>query len=259
MNPVYLIGAGNVAWHLGRAFLRSGVPVGGVWSRHTAHARELARDLDCPVIAALSALPAGPGLALIVVPDQAIGGVAAELLATAGQDLTVAHTSGATRLDVLGEKTGQTGVFYPLQTFTRGHDTPMEQVPFLLHSGEEAVMTQLETYARKLSRHVLRVTDEDRAYVHLAAVMLNNFVHHIGHQALRILADRQLDKHLLQPLLAETTRKLMQYPPGDIQTGPAKRGDLRTIEAHLTMLADYPDLCSLYRHLSQSINPKLPL
>jgi predicted short-subunit dehydrogenase-like oxidoreductase (DUF2520 family) len=53
-------------------------------------------------------------------------------------------------------------------------------------------------------------------------------------------------------LIAETANKVRLLSPADAQTGPAKRHDTNTIEAHLAFLKD-ENLQNIYKILTQSI------
>jgi predicted short-subunit dehydrogenase-like oxidoreductase (DUF2520 family) len=60
----------------------------------------------------------------------------------------------------------------------------------------------------------------------------------------------------VRPLILETAEKVQQQFPADAQTGPAIRGDQKTILNHLQMLKNEPELEQLYRLLSQGIIKK---
>jgi hypothetical protein len=47
--------------------------------------------------------------------------------------------------------------------------------------------------------------------------------------------------------------RLATEDPEVIQTGPARRGDRTTIQAHLDLLSNHPELAHLYQLMSQSI------
>jgi len=259
MKPVFLIGAGNVAWHLGMAFQRKGIAIGGVWSRNPDRSSALASLLHCRTLASPAGLAGKEGLVLIAVPDRAIPEVLSDLPSSRLSGLVIAHTSGGTRMDVFPPDLRNVGVFYPLQTLTQGFPTDLQEVPILISARDQACGDILSAYAAQVSARVVPIDDEDRPHIHLAAVFVNNFVHHLGIQANRILASRQLDRSLLLPLLKETMHKMETTDPELLLTGPARRGDMNTVHAHLALMADQPRLASLYRLLSLSINPELPI
>jgi predicted short-subunit dehydrogenase-like oxidoreductase (DUF2520 family) len=47
--------------------------------------------------------------------------------------------------------------------------------------------------------------------------------------------------------------RLHDFPARSMQTGPAARGDLSTIQAHLQLLKEMPHLAQLYSFLTDSI------
>jgi predicted short-subunit dehydrogenase-like oxidoreductase (DUF2520 family) len=62
-----------------------------------------------------------------------------------------------------------------------------------------------------------------------------------------------LDYTWLLPLMQQTLERLAHEDPEAIQTGPARRGDRATIQAHLQLLSTNPELANLYQLMSQSI------
>ena len=58
---------------------------------------------------------------------------------------------------------------------------------------------------------------------------------------------KNLDFEILKPLILETAKKVQHLSPYMAQTGPAKRGDKKTIKTHLKDLESYPDYKELYK------------
>ena len=96
-------------------------------------------------------------------------------------------------------------------------------------------------------------SSEQRAWLHLAAVMGNNFVNHLLGIAGNISAVQGAPISILQPLIEQTVQSLRTRPPFETQTGPARRGDTATMQQHLDMLAANPEWQEVYRALSASI------
>jgi predicted short-subunit dehydrogenase-like oxidoreductase (DUF2520 family) len=63
----------------------------------------------------------------------------------------------------------------------------------------------------------------------------------------------QIPFDILNPLIQETATRIEQYDPSSMQTGPAARGDVQTMDKHLDMLKDFPEMRALYIKLSDSI------
>ncbi len=90
--------------------------------------------------------------------------------------------------------------------------------------------------------------------LHLAAVFVCNFVNRMYVTGEKVLRREGLDFSLLKPLIAETTRKVLESPsPAPLQTGPAVRGDRATVEKHLRLLADVPSVRYLYEMITKDI------
>jgi hypothetical protein len=67
------------------------------------------------------------------------------------------------------------------------------------------------------------------------------------------MKEQNLDFDLLRPLIAETAAKVQSNDPLKMQTGPASRGDQETVDAHLDLLKNNPEIQDIYKKLSQSI------
>ena len=167
----------------------------------------------------------------------------------------IAHTSGTVPSTILRDTGKNYGVWYPLQTFSiTGKHLDFSQIPILIQAHTKLGTEGLKTLANRLSQQVYEVSDERRAFVHLAAVFANNFTNHLLEVSQEILAEAELPKDILRSLVQETVNKFFDAPKNQkIQTGPAIRGDQKTIERHLSALAKNPDLQSIYRDLSLSI------
>lgn len=222
---VAIIGTGNVATHLGTALKDCGIRITGVFGRNTLEAEALAKNWDCDVLPDLTELETD--LVLICVSDDAVGEIAQRL----PSGMKAAYTSGSVQLDIFPESR-VIGVFYPLQTFTKGKSVDIFQVPFLIEAKSDIFGQQLFELAWKISRNVVFANSDIRKIYHLAAVWVNNFTNHMSYQAKALLDDHQLNFDLLLPLLKETIDKLLHIQPYDAQTGPARRGDLTTIRKH---------------------------
>jgi predicted short-subunit dehydrogenase-like oxidoreductase (DUF2520 family) len=68
------------------------------------------------------------------------------------------------------------------------------------------------------------------------------------------MQNKNLDFDLLKPLIHETVDKLNYLSPEKAQTGPAKRGDRKVIETHLSSLEGRTK--EIYKLLSESIIDK---
>jgi predicted short-subunit dehydrogenase-like oxidoreductase (DUF2520 family) len=249
MNIV-LVGSGNVATQLGRAFKMAGQDIVQVWSRNIDHARELADTLASEPISDLFDLDRNADLYIISVKDEAIKQLALELKVA---DKLIVHTSGSTGIDILEGTSSKIGVFYPLQTFSKVKSIDFRQIPIAIEGNTPEVTSIIHAIADRLSEKVIELSSEQRKALHVAAVFACNFTNHLYALSQELLTGQNLDFDLLRPLITETASKVQLNDPITMQTGPALRGDQSTVNAHLDLLNGKPELKELYQKLSQSI------
>jgi len=249
MNIV-LLGSGNVATHLAKALKAIGENLVQVYSPNLNNATLLASIIGAEAVNDLNAVKQDADLYLVSVKDDAIAAVAKSLHHVNG---LVAHTSGTTGIDVLSSEVKRAGVFYPLQTFSKGKEVSFENIPLCIEACDENELNILKDLARRLSRQVYELDGEKRKVLHLAAVFACNFPNHLYALANQVLNQNGLDFEIIRPLIAETADKVMTNLPENVQTGPAVRGDESTLNKHLSMLTDMPELQNIYQTLSNSI------
>lgn len=247
---IVLFGSGNVATHLALALKAAGENVIQIFSQALVNAKLLAESIDCEPISSFSNIYRQADLYIIAVKDDAIAGIAESLM---GVDGLVVHTSGTTDIKVLSCVVKNAGVFYPLQTFSKAKEVDFKDIPLCLEATDTSQLEILNQLANKLSHKVYHVDGEKRKVLHLAAVFACNFTNHLYALANQILAENNLDFDIIRPLITETADKAMTNLPKYVQTGPAIRNDETTINKHLTMLADLPELQEIYQTLSNSI------
>lgn len=250
MVKIIIIGSGNVAQHLIAAFQNSKntgdeIELTQVFSRK---ANTLANVLDASLITTDIANLLEADLYIIAVSDDAIAAVAAQL---AFKNRLVVHTSGSVGLDVLDDN-NRRGVFYPLQTFTKNKAVDFKTIPICLESENSTDFRLLEKVAKVISDKVFAINSEQRKALHVAAVFVNNFTNHLYTIGNEICQENQVPFDILKPLILETAQKIMTISPKDAQTGPAKRNDLKTIEAHQLFLSD-KNQSTIYKIITQSI------
>lgn len=229
-----IIGRGNVGTHLARAF-KEATEVNIVNPRTLEGLR---RDAD---------------VYLLCVSDSAIQEVAEKLKKHIGRNTILVHSSGSTPLSVLRGLTRNTGVLYPLQTFSKDVKLEYSEIPFFIEGSDVKTENILKGMAGLVSAKVYTANSEQRRNLHIASVLSCNFVNHLWNLADGYLTERGLNFEMLIPLIRETARKIERVSPHEAQTGPAVREDGKTLESHCTVLESEPELQDLYSLLSMSI------
>lgn len=258
---ISFIGAGNLAWHLAPALENAGHHINEVYSRQLQHARRLVSNLyDAQTHSDLNFADSPSKLFVLAIPDDALERVCSQLVLP--ENARLVHTSGSRSLDdltrwmaVYSDVPVHTGVFYTLQTFTKEQPfMAFDEVPICVEATEKTVEDELVAIGQEISDIVYLITSEERRILHVAAVFACNFANHLLAIAHHLTTGDGLEFDLLKPLIRETLRKgLAADSPADVQTGPARRNDLSTIDTHLSMLATQPRLADIYEVMSTNI------
>lgn len=249
---VVLVGSGNVATIMGRLVTGSNHQVIQVMSRNIFHAKELAARFG----AAYTDLTGTPDLEadifIIATTDASLTDCFTAF--ETGNKLVV-HTAGSVSKEVLQSISTNYGVLYPLQSL-RKELAEIPPVPFLVDGNNDGTKAWLKEFAQTFSDNVREASDEERLKLHTAAVIVSNFTNHLYAIAEDFCGKENLDFDMLKPLIMETAHRIRHASPSEVQTGPAVRKDIHTLDKHLRTLSAYPKLRTTYMRLTDSImNP----
>lgn len=246
MIKVTLIGSGNVAQHLISAFLLTNeIEIVQIYSRKNSL---VIPNVDSSKIISNCNELKEADLYIVAVSDDAIAEVTHQL---PFENRFVVHTSGAAPLDFLNDK-NRKGVFYPLQTFTKGKSVTFKTIPMCLEAQNKNDYDILEKIAHSISDKIFAINSKQRKALHVAAVFVNNFTNHLYQLGNDICNENQVPFDILKPLILETAEKIITLPPNEAQTGPAKRNDVSTLLSHESFLSD-ENQKKIYTILTQSI------
>lgn len=245
---IVIIGSGNVADGLGRKIMDAGHHLVEIASRNRQRGKELSDQFGIPFQPHISEVSRAADLYIVAISDDALPGLHKQL--RLGRAV-VAHTAGSVSKDVLREVSANYGVLYPLQAFRAGRDVP--KFPMLVDGNTPETLTLLEDFAMGLAEKVIHAGDEQRKKLHLAAVISGNFTNHLLALVQDFCMREDMDFQLLVPYMEQVFRSLEDGKLRDLQTGPAIRNDVETLEKHLEMLEADPILGSLYRNMTSSI------
>ena len=252
-TKIGLIGTGNVAWHLARVFENAGNVITDVYSRDLSNANDFIMDFfNASATNSLDFRKSMAQIFILAVSDDVIEELASTIMLP--QNSILAHTSGSVSMNALGyAQTKNIGVFYPLQTFSKGKSIAFEEVPIGIEGDNDFTEEVLLKLGNSISPKTLRMYSLERKNIHLAAVFACNFTNHMLTISKEIMSNKGLDFNLLTPLIEETLRKSLKLGPENAQTGPAKRGDLEILDKHYEALSKSEDIAEIYRIMSQNI------
>ncbi len=252
---VSLVGTGNVAWHLAKLLRRQGHRILQIGARNPDKAPDLKEIAAAPMVPLSTARFTREDVVLVCVSDRALTG--AWQLNT-GPDVIVAHTAGVVPARYAGSPHGHHAAFYPFTSFTRGQPLTHPRFPIFVTAPSPAIRERLMALGKSLTGIAFEAGDAERARLHLAGVFVNNFVNFLLKIGFSMPPSRWNTETIFRPILTETLEKALRMGPEKAQTGPAARGDLPTLAAHLQMLKNHPEWQTVYRLLSDLIRQQYP-
>lgn len=242
---IVIIGSGNVAYHLARAFQENNIPVSQLFGRNGNDLKFISDQLQIPFS---TTRLADADLYLICVSDGSISEVS-KLITK--ENCLVSHTSGSLPKEILEGKYRKSN-FYPLQTFSKFKDLNYKDIPFFVEADDQQDLELLQNLALTISDKVMVSTYEKRKYLHLTAVFACNFVNHLFARAKEISDSQEIPFDYFLPLIKETTEKIEILEPKLAQTGPAVRNDERVLQLHEALISNEEHL-KIYKIMNESI------
>lgn len=270
---IVLIGAGNLATHLGKALHAAGHDMLQVFSRTMQSAETLASLLDAEPLTDIAQVRDDADVYIFSVKDSALVQLVAQLCRHEadglGEDGAVnalrkakkgehervfLHTAGSMPLSVFKGMAQHYGVLYPMQTFSKQREVDFSIIPCFVEANDEFAQKQIEGLAREISGRVYQLSSEDRKYLHLSAVFACNFANHCYAISQELLEEHGIPFDVMLPLINETAAKVHEMKPKDAQTGPAVRYDENVIDKQSKLLENHPHFKKVYDSMSKSIH-----
>jgi predicted short-subunit dehydrogenase-like oxidoreductase (DUF2520 family) len=183
------------------------------------------------------------GIVFIAVPDDAVAGVAAQMVhSRAPAGTSFVHVSGALGLDALAPLAGHAvGSFHPLQSFPAPRPPEAFQgITVALDASTTGLERRLAQLARDLGARPRHVGDQERVLYHAAAVFASNYVVAVIAEAVKVLEKagwtRDEAELALLPLVEGVVANVRGAGVMKALTGPIRRGDVETVLRHLDAL-----------------------
>lgn len=249
---IVLIGAGNLATHLGKALHAVGHDMVQVFSRTMQSAETLASLLDAEPLTDMAQVRDDADVYIFSVKDSALEQLISQLCG--GEKKVFLHTAGSMPMSVFREKALHYGVLYPMQTFSKQREVDFSIIPCFIEANDEFALKQIEGLAGQISHRVFQLSSEDRKYLHLSAVFACNFANHCYAASQELLQQHGIPFDVMLPLIDETAAKVHGMTPKEAQTGPAVRYDENVIGKQMQLLEKYPYFQKIYDCMSKSIH-----
>ncbi len=195
-------------------------------------------------------------LIFITTPDSVIEQVAKKLSDSFPdfEDKTVVHCSGTLSSESLKSlKNRDTSVasFHPMKSVLP-EQSSFEGVWFDMEGDEEA-LKKLNGLAQDIGANAIEINADAKSILHASAVMASNYLVTLLNNAVRTAELAEIDSKtaikMLLPLVDSTIKNIKENGIENSLTGPVARGDISTVEKHVKLLKEEPELLSLYKKL----------
>lgn len=237
---IVLIGYGNVGWHLSR-FLKMYFDQLEIVTNN---------PIDTDNFTFRTDIPHDADIYIITRQERFVAETSKNINA---ENAIVVHTSGTLTANVL-DNHKHYGVLYPLQTFRKRKPLSITNINFAIESSDKYTLDTLKFICESIHQNYVIVESEQRLALHTTGVLISNFPNFLYVLAYNLLDKYNLSYEIIKPLIRETTDRLEQYHPSEVQTGPAVRGDSEIIKKHLDFLQNLStDAVEIYEILSKAI------
>lgn len=257
------IGAGRVGCSLGKYLKESdaGWELSGYYSRSIQSAKEAADFTQSTAYTQLPALVRDCEVLLVTTPDDAIASVWKQVC-SCGEDLSekiIVHCSGSMASTVFegAVERGMTAAslhpFYAVSDRYHSYQT-LKDALFTLE-GSGARLEELDQYLRAAGLTIQKIQAQSKTRYHAAASVASNLMVGLTELAMDLLGtcgfDREHAHMALRPLMQGNLDAMMEKDTIGALTGPAERGDVRTVDRHLQELSGEDR--EIYRLLTKRI------
>ncbi len=252
---ISFIGFGSVAKHLSATLFKSNkVEIVQVYNRSVkSDIKKTSKAFGCHFTTNIQHITPNADMYFICVSDDAIKDVSKQLASLKLKGLVI-HISGTVELKAIQTASKNIGVFYPLYSFAHATNIDWEGIPVFTESNSKTSLTVLKQICSILNTKNYSLNSENRLQLHLAAVIANNFTNALFNEAYKIVEQNTSlnPKQILLPIIEQAILNLNTHHPKLLQTGPAKRGDKKTISKH-QQLIKHKQLEQVYKAVTKLI------
>lgn len=239
-----IVGAGKVGCSIGRYLKEHGISVAGYCSKTRESVDYAATFTDTQPFYSLSELVAKSEILFLTTPDDVIKEVWESIAREPIQNKIICHFSGSLSSAVFSNRR-ETGAFacsiHPMYAFSSKTTSykQLNQVIFTLEGDAHACATVKPVF-EKAGNKVCIIGPEKKGRYHAAASMVSNMMIGLYQMGIDMLADcgfsQEDARELVAPLVRGNLDTLLATSPEQALTGPIERGDVATVDRHLSLL-----------------------
>ncbi|MCH8981612.1 DUF2520 domain-containing protein [candidate division KSB1 bacterium] len=245
-TKIAIIGAGRIAYSLTSALLKEGYIVDTIISRKINSAKALAGKFGVKkYFDDKNLISKSVNVFFMTVPDSEIKKNAVQLskLKLKFSTAFFIHFSGAEDISVLIPlkiKGGKTGSLHLMQTFPSKKIVNIKNVNSAIETNDDSMYKFLLQLCSDLQLIPFRIDSKDKTYYHLAGVFASNFLAGNLFNSQKLLSLDNIDEQKYFNILISTIQSTLQniktVGPAKALSGPVDRGDIKTIQKHISSL-----------------------
>jgi len=243
---ISIIGSGNIASFFGQRLKEKGFDIVEVFSTNSTSGKKLALDLEAQFVEDHKHISAQ--VVLLAIPDDALDFYST---ATFKDKKTIIFSGTKTIKDL--DISSNLACIWPIYSINKEQLPTDTNIPLLLEANNEEMSELATQLAKSVSTNYFFAQADEKMQYHLAAVLVNNFGNHLASLTQELLKLKGLKFELMHPIISNTAEKILSNSPEKLQTGPALRKDVKTMESHLNTLENSSILKQLYELFSKSI------
>ena len=246
-----IVGTGNMAWFLAKRLTSAGHQCMGVYGRDPEAALALAASINSDIYTKNTHVPDGTAdICFLAVSDHAIETIASKIHF---EKTILVHTSGSVSINAIAAAATDHAVLWPVYSIVKSNLPNHRKIPCAWDASSPQAKKYLLAMAHGISDELFEANDEQRLWLHMSAVISNNFTTHLLTICEQICKEHNVTFSALSPIIEQTFERIKRESPYNIQTGPARRGDESTINKHLELLQAKKEWKDVYRAISSSI------
>lgn len=247
---VVLLGVGNIAHYFASQLNQnSDFQLVQVYGRDAEKTKTFGAQFGIPTVFKLEAVLQEADIFLYAVNDGSIESLAKIINRKTALHI---HCAGSQSLSLLENAGENQAIIWPIYSINKEQEFT-RTIPLIIDGSSNFAIQTATLLSKEISDMVSTANFEQRKYLHLNAVLVNNFTNHLLTIAEKICEEQQISFELLLPIIKQTTERVQITSPFQSQTGPAKRNDEQTMLAQYNLLNIHPEWQAIYQALSDSI------
>lgn len=263
------IGAGKVGFSLGRYLKENEYTVSGYYSKSMASAEDAAQFTETKRYNTMKQLVEVSDVLFLTVPDGEIPVVWERLKEIDLNNKIICHTSGALGSEVFSDMKNQ-NVYgfsvHPILAISSKYESYKDiKSAFFTIEGSREKIDEVADIFRKCKNKVQIIDSSEKIKYHVACSIVSNFAVTLADIAKEMLEECGFDDktvfEAIGPLISKNADNIVRKGTIEALTGPIERGDVQTVEKHMSVLSGeelllYKSLARRTLRLAKEKNPE---